>query len=219
MSREEKIEFAKSQNIQSGTFFPIIPDIPKMLLSKNYHVTIERAISLGSVSTSATSGLITAGSFAFSLSDFPADANGSVSYTDFTRLFDEYRFLQVQVRFIPNVMPTAGVYNPLTTVIDYDDANTPNITTGEADLAEYQTSQSTQVGYSCERILTPHMAVAAYGGGVFSSYANMTQVWIDCASPSVSHYGVKWIMGASTNTSVQVFTVRAKYVMQFRTVR
>jgi len=51
------------------------------------------------------------------------------------------------------------------------------------------------------RVFRPRIAMAAYSGSVFTSFANMTNVWLDTASNSVQHYGLKV---AWTQTSVGV---------------
>jgi len=60
------------------------------------------------------------------------------------------------------------------------------------------------------------MAVAAYAGS-FTSYANMEPQWIDCASPSVQHYGFK--CAVNPTGVAMTFDLIGKIWVQFRNSR
>jgi len=121
-----------------------------------------------------------------------------LGYTEFTTLFDQYRIDFAEVRFRPmynqftvNNPSTGALYPPILTVIDYDDANT--ITKAQA--LEFSTCREVSVAKSFSRKLVPKFAVAAYSG-TFTSYAPKTG-FVDCNSPSVQHYGVKYVIPAA----------------------
>lgn len=157
--------------------------------------------------------------FYFTLADVPGS-------TEFTSLFDQYRINKVVMRFMPminvnNVQPVAGasVTNPglMGTVIDHDDVSTLATIT---DYEQYQTWKC-QPAISLRthtRVIRPRIAVGAYAGA-FTSYAN-TKGWIDCGSPNVQHYGLKFYMDAYGNANAaQTYQVMATYYLSFRDVR
>jgi hypothetical protein len=130
------------------------------------------------------------------------------NYLEYASLFDQYRIDEVEVWIEPQIsqstsMPNTGV---LITAVDLDDANTP------AAIATVQDKQGA-IQSTCYaghyHKWKPHMAVAVYSG-TFTSFSNAPANWIDSASPSVQHYGIKY---ATEPTSVIInfnLTFRAK---------
>jgi len=59
--------------------------------------------------------------------------------------------------------------------------------------------------------------VAAYNGA-FAGYANLGAQWIDAASTTVQHYGVKTYVpgGAAGQTQLASWDVFVEYFIQFR---
>jgi hypothetical protein len=149
--------------------------------------------------------------FAFAL-------NQCYGYADLTATFDQYRLKAVSVAFMPNVASLgAGNTTPrLWTCIDYDDNN--NV--ARAAIEQYDTCICAPPGTGVVRTLKPRMAVAAYSGA-FTSFANMQDQWIDAASPSVQHFGVKAVMegGASGQTALQTYTTSLTLFWEFRATR
>lgn len=130
--------------------------------------------------------------------------------SDFTGLFDQYKINRVKLRLIPyscnTVLQTGigtannqGLAVILHRVPDYDD-NVPFAAsvTGLNEMRQYPQYRSRNFfdsrGRAHKMYLRPHIAQAAYGAGVFTSYANRGPMFIDAASPAVEHYGHKWIM-------------------------
>jgi len=66
------------------------------------------------------------------------------------------------------------------------------------------------------RKFIPHVAVASYSG-TFTSFTNEVAPWIDIASPSVQHYGLK--TACTPTTAVVQYTARARLSVSFRNVR
>lgn len=142
-----------------------------------------------------------------------------------TALFDQYRVDKVELTFIPRsqVDSASGVAvaagpSYMYTCLDYDDANIVSLSA----IREYGSSKCHNVvdGGNIQIVLKPHIALAAFGGGVFTSYSNRQGVWIDVASTGVSHYGVKAVLPATgAATSSISFDVQAKYWITFRNVR
>jgi hypothetical protein len=176
-----------------------VPKIPRNYLFRFLDST-QTLLSGSNVGT-------TAGSYYFSL-------NANVQSGTLVSLFDQYRFLACRFRFLPRqnlIAPSASTYPPLYTVIDYDNATAP---ASRGAIQSYSNCSESQVYESVERTFCPHIATAAYSGS-FTSYSNMAKVWIDSASPSVQHYGIKyWI--DTCPIPIPVWDIVVEYWIQFR---
>lgn len=150
---------------------------------------------------------------AFTLASLP-------NYQEFTNLFDSYRINGVSVLILfdhnsSDVGPSGTNIIPnLTHVIDYDDAN---VLTAESQYLEYEKYKINRLDKPVKfYIPKPRFAIAAYSGA-FTSYATKTG-WVDCASPSVEHYGYKMLIdgsmagGAGTNTLGVVKVITTYYI-------
>jgi len=182
---------------------PAVHD-PTALSIRNSKVhTFSRSFPGGTISSSPT--IDQSGSVSASLSLF-------TSVTEFTSLFDSYRITQMQVQFIPVSNPGSALY----TVLDDDS----NVLVSLTPVLEYDTLHISQTGQLQTRVLTPRVALAAFGSSVFTSFAQRSYVWLDAASPTVPHYGVKWyypsIPGLPT---APAYTIIVSCVLQFRNPR
>lgn len=154
--------------------------------------------------------------FKFRLADVP-DA------TDFTTLFDQYRFVAVRIVFRPRfnmatvTTITVASFPRLTSVIDYDDDNALG-TLNEA--RQYQSVKETRFDEDHVRFIKPRMAMAGLDTG-FNSVVNVRPQWIDCASTSTYHYAIKCIIdaGVSGQTALQSWSVDLEYYLEFKQVR
>jgi hypothetical protein len=134
--------------------------------------------------------------------------------------FDQYKLTAVRVTISPDqnaiglFTNSTTQYVPLYCVIDYDDNNTLSSVAG---AEAYSNCVSLGAGESCERLFQPRMAVSAYTGS-FGGFANMANVWIDSASNSVQHYGVKlFIPGATAaQTLLPSWQISTEYFFAFR---
>lgn len=192
---------------------PSRPDVRPMPVSPRQTVfTFRRSVSRGTLYVNNIGGVGQA--YAFQLDQVPA-------YTDFTSLFDQYRIVQVRVRFIPTgqqeIVPTETSYPEILSCIDYDDATVP----GNADtLRQYSTCMICPVGTYFERVIRPRFATSAYSG-VFGSFAIAPQTqWIDAASPSVQYYGLKTYVTPPTITTgnITLYNTECEYTIQCRNV-
>jgi hypothetical protein len=155
------------------------------------------------------------GGYAFVLSNVPG-------YTEYTALFDQYKIEMVRVIWRPRwnfsaIGSIATDVNPLfISVIDYDDASTLTI----AQSLEYQSYKETRFDQDHVRCIKPRIALGAYSG-TFTSFANVPAPWIDCASPSVQHYGIKFVVsgGALGQTALMTYSAEVEYFVKFRQVR
>jgi len=172
------------------------------LNNKPYNVVQESA--LGTVLTTSTS-VPTFGAVAFTLTLLD-------QLTNFTNLFDQYRFNWIEVWTEP-IAQVGNTGTSYTTVIDYDDAT--NLTQ-YAQALDYTNAVTTTLGSGHHRTFVPHIAVAAYSGA-FTSFANEVAPWIDCSSSAVAHYGIKIAaQTALASTPIIMFT---RLSVSFRNVR
>jgi len=142
-------------------------------------------------------------------------------YASLISIFDQYKIEMVECKFQPNFtenpVSTSNYTLPrLYTVFDYDDANLITI----AQAGDYDSCVVTDPGKSVIRTVRPRAALAMYNtGAVFSGYGSTgPRQWVDCASPAVPYYGVKWCIqqGGTSQTALQVITLTTTYYMSFR---
>ena len=174
--------------------------------AKNQTICVTRCRDVYTQVSTATDNL---GSLYFTLSDL-------AGYSDMVTLFDEYQLYKVEVTFQPTITQSLSAdRNPgaLYTAVDYDDATAPGDATV---LLQYGTCQISAPQERVTRCIYPRMAVAAYSGA-FTSYANLKSQWIDIASSTVQHYGIKWcIKGSDYAYGYHVF---ARYHIKLRSTR
>lgn len=137
-------------------------------------------------------------------------------FSSLVAVFDQYRIIEVEVWFHPRVEPTSSTSNSMglfCTVVDFDDANT--LTTVPQAL-DYTNAMQTSGSVGHYRRFKPHAAVAAYTGS-FNGYCNVESPWIDAASGTVQHYGVKTAWTITDTPYIYDVTVRLH--TQWRNVR
>jgi len=190
--------------------------IRKKMISKAYNIVAARPLARPSfsenvitvnmryntitvVSSSTTTPAL--GAVSFSLSNFD-------NYTEFTGLFDQYKIDELEVWLEPQISQATVLTNTglLCTAIDLDDANAP--TTFGA-LEDKQTALTTNGQDGHYHRWVPHIAIAAYSGA-FTSFSNAPSQWIDSASASVQHYGLKFGLTATSVVVNYNLQVRAK---------
>lgn len=141
-------------------------------------------------------------------------------YSEFTTLYDQYKINRVKVKMTPystaSMLQTGVTTNNnqslgliLHSCIDYDDASAfAASSTGINAMRQFLSYRTRNFinGRPVKIYFKPRIAMAAFGGGVFGSYASATPKWIDCDSSSVQHYGTKWIWESfQPDSSVPVF--------------
>jgi len=142
--------------------------------------------------------------------------------TAFQSLFDQYRIDAIRFSLIPdnNAIP---IENPANTtlvqvynVIDYDDSTA---LVSAAAAKQYDNCAIVEPAESLCRTFQPRLAVATYSG-VFTSFGNLRPQWLDMASTTVQHYGVKQYIPAITvgQTFTQSWKVQIEYWVSFRSV-
>jgi len=99
-------------------------------------------------------------------------------------------------------------------VYDYDDGNVPS---NVDELLQYGNYRCCNFDKTITMKIRPKFSIAAYSGA-FPSYKPMTG-WLDCASPSIQHYGVKFAVDSFTAGQYIDFVIRPIYYLSFRYVR
>jgi hypothetical protein len=178
---------------------PSTPDINFPRIKQNTIHNFVLSFVAGTI-TSNVAGVTT--SFNLSLNSFPTS-------TQFTGLFDTYRIMTAKAIFNPvATLPSNGDQPAFQTAIDYDDSST------STNLLDRDTSMTVMAGQYFERNWTPHVASALYSG-TFTSYGNLSHVWIDAGSPSVLHYGLKTYQPPAT-AALPIFEVTIRCHVQFK---
>jgi len=181
------------------------PTYNHVQLLDNKPYTIQQTVNYTTVFTSSTS-LPTYYAKTFLMSDISQSSQ-------LLSVFDQYRIDHIWLKLVPAVSATSAyVASQWYSVLDYDDGSTP---TSISQLTQYANCITTGTIAAHYRHLTPHIAVAAYSGA-FTSFKNEVADWIDSASPTVQHYGLKAGVDATNNTIS--FTLYATFQLSFRNV-
>jgi len=138
-------------------------------------------------------------------------------FSSFAAVFDQYRFDEVEVWLSPsynNATVSAqqlGTSAQIYSVVDYDDANT--ITQNGA--LQYSNVMASSINDGHYRRFKPHTAVAVYSG-TFTGFKNVPAGWTDCASTTVQHYGMKFLMDAVPTAVQTALSLMTRVHISFR---
>jgi hypothetical protein len=141
------------------------------------------------------------------------------SPADFSNLFEQYRFIQLVVKFVPvSTLPASGVnLPPLYTWIDQDDSVTP---TSIVEGLQNETLRISPQGQYTERTLTPHVALGGIATGTATSaFASPSaMLWLDTQDANTAlYYGLKVYMpGVSPTSTAVAFNVLCDVLLQCR---
>jgi hypothetical protein len=167
-------------------------------------------ISYGALGTSLAGSAVTPqlGAYYFTFSNI---ANA----TNLALVYDQYRIDAVEVRFNLRNPGASTNFPRLGVFPDFDDANAPPtaVAAFSHPRITLHSFTSAQTDYSVA--LSPRPALAAYQG-TFAGYTQPnTPVFMDCANPSIQHYGLKYVVDAFTDTT-QVIDVLFKFWFTMR---
>ena len=201
-------------NPVTNAVLPRVPDIPRMIIKDKLHTFQRNVIEIGTIVASNSDQN---GTVATSLSELDPNA-------EFSAIFQYWRILQVNVRFImTSGLPvheigsgvTSGSIGLLHTVIDYFD---PSATTTLQAYLEYGTHMQS-VG-SQVRTYTPRAqtGVVNTSGALVNAGVSLNGQWMSTLSNNVRFLGLKWFWEASALTNVQ-YTVRVDAVVQFKNTK
>lgn len=167
-------------------------------------------------------------SIGFSLADIP-------NYSEFTQLYDQYKINKIVLKIYPfnNIPSTAnttatsgGVGLIIHSILDPD-----NLLVASADeagvntLRQYQNYKTVNMSNKkyFKKVITPRMleGVVNSAGTIVGNRVNKSY-YIDCAYPSVPHYGVHLLyefINPTTATVSYFLRIEATYYMSFKDVR
>lgn len=141
-------------------------------------------------------GAVLTGGVSFQFSDVP-------SSSAWATVFDRYKFLSVEVHFIP-IGLTENVLNPsggvsvlpvLHTAVDFDDAATTATITA---LQKYSTYAGVPGNQSLVRKFVPHVAALVYNNASPSGYLDLGNPFVDMENLAIPHYGLKYALDTSS---------------------
>jgi len=154
------------------------------------------------------------GAIQFALVDLPGS-------TDFTNLYDMYRFNKVVWKLIPKVsealLNAGGTLSnanlqQIHSVIDYDDNTAP---TSINQLVQYQSHKLTRGHQMHTRVVVPKCQMTVSG----ASAAPKAKQWLDCDQNSLAHRGLKFIIPAPATPGTTVYyDLEMTYYMSFKNV-
>lgn len=193
--------------VKDGSTFTSIVALPRIVTPTPKQYSIYQTFSIKSWHTTSAA-LNTFNAVFIQLAQF-----GQVS--SFIDIFDQYMIDEAEIWISPQVSSavSSNLGGRFTSVIDLDDAT--NLTTmDQAD--QYSSAVQSEISQGHYRHFIPHVALSAYGNGVFTSFANRSHQWIDAASTTVQHYGVK--IAVDVNGGTEVYDLRVRCKINFRSV-
>lgn len=140
-------------------------------------------LQIGSRRTLSSSGTLT-----FWLADFISSGYSSC--------WDYYSILKIVITIIPtrNVSVTQSTFGFLTvqTMIDYDDSSKPS----ECTKPPFPSQSGMRVWYQNKRhtrVFRPKPSIPLYDSStnIYAFMQDKNKLWLNCANPSVPHYGFK----------------------------
>lgn len=139
--------------------------------------------------------------------------NAFAAASAYLAVFDQYRIDEIEIWIEPIISQSSAIalVSNYCTAVDVDDSNVPVSFT---DVVDHQSAIVTNGEGGHYHKFKPHMAVALYSG-VFTSFGNEPSNWIDSASPSVQHYGLKFANTSATSTAM-IYSLTVKAKVSFR---
>lgn len=133
-------------------------------------------------------------------------------------VFDQYRITGIEILFKCTLgEQMTAESGSLVTVLDFDDSTA---LTTLASALDYSSSIVTKARENHRRCFVPRVAPAIYASGAFSGYGSATGQWLNSASSSVAHYGVKWALDPySSAAAAMVITPYITLQLEFRASR
>jgi len=173
--------------------------------------TFTESVNFGPVSTSSAGGEVIY-TQSFLLSHLPQSSS-------LTAVFDQYKIDSIEVWITPNTNTTGNAAGfdgyIVSSVIDYDDDSTSGVTS--ASLQQYQNCAMTSRFEGIYRRWRPHaQSPLLNASNTQVGAANVTSPWIDCAQPSIKHYGIKAVQTATSTTAI--LATRVRMTVKFRNV-
>lgn len=163
-------------------------------------------------------GDVAYGALSFALDQLPA-------WSEFAALFDQYRIEKIDLVFSARLDSSSFSANPsqsysprLFTLVDNDDTTVP---TGADDLRQSARCQFAlcKPDEFVKRSFVPKVLGAIYNSVTSTGYALSNSTWLDMASPSLPHYGMKFAVENLSQIAGQSIQVEVSYHLAFRDTR
>jgi hypothetical protein len=172
-------EFAKLWN-QQGSIQPFLKN-PYLQNNRPYYI----AETVPPFTLLTTGAVATTSGYAFSVTNIP-------QATSLSSVFDQYRVIRIEawIQYAPattGIIMSNLISPTFITAVDYDDSTSPATFAALYDNENALTSQLEEGHY---HDFTPKVASAVYNGA-FTGFASVQAPWIDAASLTVEHYGIK----------------------------
>lgn len=134
-------------------------------------------------------------------------------------VFDQYRITKIKVFIISNNTPQApGASTAIAqvyTAIDYDDAVAPSTVT---EVLNYDNSMIHVAGANATRTFRPKVIGYVYGGGSTAGEVKESP-WLDCATSSIEHFGLKYCVTQGTSTNQLSWSLWAQLFIEYKNAR
>jgi len=131
-----------------------------------------------------------------------------------TSCFDQYRIALLEAWLVPReTFSIAAGSNSglLTSAVDVDDVGAGLVTLTDASGA---ITTPGVVGHYHRWV--PCVADSVYSAGAFGAFGELQAPWLDCASPSIEHYGLKSYI--TTCSQVYIFDLIVRYTVQYKRI-
>jgi hypothetical protein len=170
-----------------------------------------RSVSYGVIGQSAADS---GKGYNFQLSDLPG-------YSSFTGLYDSYMITKVELIVELVNLGSTNLYPTLLIYPDYDDVTAPTLSNA-LDNMQMERFQFGPNKMSFRRSLVPRVAM----GTITTAASTVTGInkslqWVDCAQPTVAHFGVKMFITQynSSYTASSQLALSARYHFACRNPR
>jgi hypothetical protein len=206
MPRKAKINRRRSSRKQRSTDSVALSRsiAPKVVTS------IKKTYGIGAVLSSSSAEVLNAYNFT---------VNSIEDIASYAACFDLYRItrIEVSIRAMSALaIPTGTLpYTYLVTAIDLDDSAAESTVSR---VLNYQSAKIVRPGQDLTFNFVPRVATALYSGA-FSSYGSLASPWIDAASLTVQHYGLKTGIIQSTSSNAHGWYIFATLFVDFASPR
>lgn len=139
-------------------------------------------------------------------------------FSSFAAVFDQYWIKDVEVWLAPIGTMTSPSYTNTVapefySVVDYDDGNVPTSVNALMEYSNVVVTRPTEGHYIKFR---PHMQSFVLGQA--NGYENIPSGWLDVASTTVYHYGVKLGLSALLSAADGFIDCKVRLTIQFKNV-
>lgn len=173
------------------------------------------SFQLGSVTSDAT--LTNSASFGMAAS---FKLSSTMDYADMTKLFDRYKITGVKLKFLLQNntagIGTAQALPVMYVAFDGDDASLP--TSYDQVLSKsYCKTRILNGNFEHKAYYKPRLTKEIYNTVLTTGYSSEKACWLDCNSPDVPHFGVKfWIANWNLSAIDQILRIQPTYYLALK---